>query len=123
MGGIQIAGKTQVAGFFVVSFLVIALIGILAAIAIPNVGVMIAKSVAEDRTLELYNVQTAVNDMLYQSVSRTLQSVGPTADMSKVRTTDIDPLVLSDYLQGVKIDTGCSYEFTADGVVVQVAPE
>jgi Tfp pilus assembly major pilin PilA len=116
------AGKQQVAGFFVTSFIIIALLGILAGIAIPNVSQMIAKSAVEDRTLELYTVQTAVTEMLYQSVSRSLESVGPTADMSKVCTTDIYPLVLADYLEGIALTTGCSYSFTADGVVVQVAP-
>jgi len=116
------ARRKQVAGFFIISFLVIAVLSILSVIAIPNVSVMIAKNVVEDRTLELYQVQTAVTEMLYQSISRTLRPVGPTTDMSKVCTTDIYPLVLSDYLEGVTLTSGCSYSFTADGVVVQVAP-
>ena len=113
----------EIAGFWLIVFTVVAVLSILASIAIPNVGRMVAKSQVEDRTLELYRVQTAFTEMLYQSISHTLVSVGPTADMTKVCTTDISPLVLSDYLDGVALNSGCSYSFTADGVVMQVVPQ
>ncbi|MHB8104871.1 MAG: hypothetical protein ACYDG5_04950 [Dehalococcoidales bacterium] len=112
----------QRAKFFLISFIVLAVLGVLSIFAIPNIGPMVAKSDADNRALELYQVQTAVNDMLYQSICRTLEPVGPTLDMSKVCTRDIYPLVLADYLVGVTLDTGCCYSFTADGMVMQVAP-
>jgi hypothetical protein len=110
------------AGFWLVSFMIIAVVAILATIAIPHVGQMLAKDGAEKRELELYKVETAVSDMLYQSICHTLEPVGPTSDMSQVHTRDIDPLVLADYLVGVTVDSGCRYEFAADGTVVQLAP-
>lgn len=112
----------HVGGFFVISFVVMALLGILAAVAVPNVGAMIARNEAEARTIELNKVQTAVTDMLYDSIAGELEPVGPTADMSQVCTRDIYPLVLTEYLDGATLDTGCSYSFTADGTVVQIAP-
>lgn len=110
------------AGFFVVSFVVMALLGILAAVAVPNVGTMISRNEAEARASELNKVQTAVTEMLYDSIAGELEPVGPTSDMNKVCTRDIYPLVLTEYLGGFNLDTGCSYSFTADGTVVQVAP-
>lgn len=101
---------------------ILAILGLLAAIAIPHVGEMLAKQEAETRTAELFTVQTAVSEMLYRSICGTLEPVGPTADMSRVCTRDICPLVLSDYLVDMTLDSGCSYSFTADGTVVQVAP-
>jgi Tfp pilus assembly protein PilE len=112
----------QKAKFYLITFIILAILGILSVIAIPNVSRMTAKTEVESRTVELYKIQTAVNEMLYQSVCGTLEPVGPTSDMSKVCTRDLSPLVLSDYLVGVTLDSGCCYSFAADGTVVQVAP-
>jgi Tfp pilus assembly protein PilE len=112
----------QAAGFFLVCFLIVAVLGILSFIAIPNVGRMIAESAAEDRAADLFKVQTAVTEMLYQSICGTLEPVSPTSDMSQVRTRDIYPLVLSDYLVGVTLESGCLYSLTADGTVIQTVP-
>lgn len=112
----------QAAGFWLATFIIMAIIAILAVIAIPHVKTMIAKEDAKNREFELYHVKTAVADMLDQSVCRSLEPVGPTSNMSQVHTRDIAPLVLVNYLEGIKIDTGCRYEFTADGTVVQLAP-
>jgi Tfp pilus assembly major pilin PilA len=112
----------QAAGFWLVTFTVVAVVAVLAAIAIPHVGQMMAKDEAEARELELHKVQTAVSDMLYQSICQLLEPIGPTTDMNEVRTRDIDPLVLADYLDDVELETGCRYSFAADGTVVQVAP-
>ena len=112
----------QIAGFLIVGIIVIAVLGGLSAVAIPHVGQMIAQDEAEDRTIELYKIQTAVTEMLYQSICGALEPIGPTSDMSQVCTKDSCPLVLSDYLVGVALDAGCLYSFTADGTVVQVVP-
>jgi Tfp pilus assembly protein PilE len=112
----------QTAGYCLISFVFIVVLGFLSVIAVPHVGQMIAKSEAKDRTVELYTVQTAVKEMLHDSICGTLEPVGSTSDMSQVCTRDICPLVLSEYLDGVKLDSGCLYSFAADGTVVQVAP-
>ena len=112
----------QTAGLFLTCFLVLAILGILAAIAIPHAGHMIHKSEAEARTTEFYKIKAAVTDMLLDSRCGTLEPVGPTSDMSQVRTRDVCPLVLSDYLDDIFLNTGCRYSFAADGAVIQVVP-
>jgi hypothetical protein len=113
----------QIAGFFLIAFLVIAFLGLLAAVAVPHVGRMMAKEVAETRLAEFNTVQAAVNEMLNQSVCGALEPIGPTADMNQVLTRDTYPLILADYLEGVKLDSGCRYCFTADGTVVQMVSQ
>jgi len=103
----------------------VAILGILSAIAIPHVGQMIYKSKVESQETELHNIQTAVTEMLYDSTARTLEPVGPTIDMSQVRTIDTPPLVLSDYLlglNGTSLELSCRYIFNVDGTVTQVLP-
>jgi hypothetical protein len=112
----------QATGFWLVTFIIIAVVAILAVIAIPHVKTMLAKEDAKNREFELYQIKTAVTDMLYKSSCHILEPVGPTSNMSQVHTRDIEPLVLADYLVGINIDTGCRYEFTVDGTVVQLAP-
>jgi type II secretory pathway pseudopilin PulG len=113
----------QIAGFFLIAFFVTAFLGILAAVAIPNVGRMIAKEETETRLAEFNTVQAAVNEMLSQSVCGAIEPIGPTSDMCEVWTRDTCPLILADYLEGVKLDSGCRYCFTADGTVVQMVPQ
>jgi len=117
--------ERQAAGLFLEIFVVVVILGILSAIAIPHVGQMINKSKFESREVELHNIQTAVTEMLYDSTTRTLEPAGPTVDMSQVRTGDTPPLVLSDYLlglDGTSLESKCSYIFKADGTVTQVLP-
>jgi hypothetical protein len=115
--------EKQVAGLFLGIFLVVAILGILSAIAVPHVSQMIHKSKVEAWETEYQNIQTAVAEMLLDSTCGTLEPIGPTADMSKVHTRDATPLVLADYLLGDdSLKSGCSYAFTANGTVVQVIP-
>lgn len=117
--------ERQATGLFLEIFVVMAILGILSAIAIPHVGQMINKSKVESREVELHNIHTAVTEMLYDSPTRTLEPVGPTVDMSQVYTRDTPPLVLSDYLLGLNgnsLKLSCSYIFNADGTVTQVLP-
>jgi type II secretory pathway pseudopilin PulG len=114
--------EKQTAGYFLICFVVIAVLGILSAIAVPHVGRMIARSEADARTTEFYKIQTAVTEMLYDSICGTLEPVGPTSDISQVCTRDIYPLVLSDYMDGESLESGCSYAFAADGAVMQMMP-
>jgi type II secretory pathway pseudopilin PulG len=117
--------EKQTAGIFLEIFVVLAILGTLSAVAIPRIGQMIGKAGASSREAELHNIQTAVVQMLVDSDTGALEPVGPTADMSEVRTTDTPPLVLRDYLRladGNLLTSGYSYTFTADGEVKQIPP-
>lgn len=112
-------------GFYLEILVVVAILGILSAIAIPNIGTLFTKGKIESYGSEFHNIHTAVTEMLTESPSGTLKSVGPTADMSQVQTTDMPPLVLTDYLTGLDgtlIRSGCAYTFAADGTVAQIPP-
>ena len=112
-------------GFFLEAFVILIILAVLSAIAIPNIGGMINKGKNESYDSELHNVQTAVTEMLYDSVAGTLEPVGPTANMSRVQTKDVPPLVLTDYINGLDenfIRSGCTYTYTADGTVTQTCP-
>jgi type II secretory pathway pseudopilin PulG len=115
----------QVAGFFLEIWVVVVILGLLAAITLPNVGKMLGKSRDVSAETELQNVQTAVTEMLCDSEAGTLEPVGPTGNLSEVHTCDIPPLYLSDYLLGDGDGTDelvCTYSFAADGTVDQIEP-
>ena len=112
-------------GFFLETFVVVLILGILSAVAIPNIGQLLDKGKTESRKAELHNIQTAVTQMLIESTTGTLEPVGPTADMSEVKTSDTPPLVLTDYLLGPdegSVKLGCTYTFAADGTATQTTP-
>jgi Tfp pilus assembly major pilin PilA len=114
--------EKKVAGFFLEIFMVVAVLGTLSAIAIPRVGQMMAKTDTVAQKSELHIIQVAVIEMLCDSSARTLEPVGPTADMGEVLTTDTPPLVLADYLitDGGSLSLGCNYTFDANGKVTQI---
>jgi type II secretory pathway pseudopilin PulG len=117
--------QKQLAGFFLEIFVVVAILGTLAAVAIPHVVQMVSKADTVSHQSEFQNIQTAVVEMLYDSVTGILEPVGPTTDMNEVRTSDDPPLVLTDYLSGPEtgsLSSGCYYVFTADGTVMQILP-
>lgn len=117
--------EKKAAGIFLEIFIVVAILGTLSAIAIPSVGQMMDKAGISAQKSELHNIQTAVIEMLYDSTTGTLEPVGPTADMSEVRTSDTPPLVLADYLLGLDggtLNSRCNYTFAADGKVTQILP-
>ncbi len=115
----------NIAVIFLEIFVIVGILGTLSAVALPSIGKMFDKGKVESRDLELHNIQTAVIEMLCDSSTGTLKPVGPTADMGLVRTGDTPPLVLTDYLLGLennRLRTDCTYNFTADGTVMQVLP-
>ncbi len=117
--------ERKATGFIIETFAVLSILGILAAVALPNVGEMIERSMTASSDSEFHNVRTAVIEMLYDSSTGALVPVGPTADTSEVRTSDTPPLVLTDYLIGQ--DTGSiildnMYSFAVDGTVTQIEP-
>jgi len=112
-------------GFFIEIVVVVAILSVLSAIAIPNIGQLFSKGKIESYESEFHNIQTAVIEMLTESATGALKPVGPAADMSQVQTSDTPPLVLADYLTGLdetSVKSGCTYTFAADGTVTQTPP-
>ncbi|OGO45447.1 MAG: hypothetical protein A2Z05_04885 [Chloroflexi bacterium RBG_16_60_22] len=117
--------EKQATGVFLEMLIVVVILGLLAAIAMPHVSQLFGKGKAEAWEAELHNIQTATVAMLFDSGTGTLVPVGPTADMTLVHTTDSPPLVLADYLGGLDggaVTLGCQYIFAADGTVRQLLP-
>ena len=113
--------EKQAAGLFLEIFMVVAILATLLAVAVPRIGQMISKTETVSHETELKTVQAAVIDMLCDSSTRTLQPVGPTADMKEVLTGDTPPLILADYLMtdGGMLSSGCCYSFDINGRVTQ----
>lgn len=117
--------ERQTVQLFLGIFAVVGILSILAAIAIPHVGLMTNQGRKNAQTSEYFTIRIAVTEMLNDSTAGTLIPVGPTTDMSKVRTTDAEPLVLTDYLHSSKSKTaelGCRYTFATHGMVFQEIP-
>ena len=106
---------------------VIAILGVLAAVAVPNVGKFFSRGKQESYNTELHNLQTGVMAMLAESAAGILDSATANiSDMSLV-TADNSTLVLTDYMIGLNTDgtvkTGCTYSISQDGgVILQSTP-
>jgi type II secretory pathway pseudopilin PulG len=115
---------------------VVAILGVLAAVAVPNVGKFIGKGKTEAKETELHNVQTAVMAMLADSTSGVLTNA--TVDLSGNYTQNLylvtatrsgTTLHLSSYVTGLNVIDGthavvktpCKYSFLVDGSVIQAA--
>ena len=117
-------------GFTLIELLVvIGILGVIAAVVVPNVGKFIGRGQTEAEATELHNVQTSVMAMMVDSASGELDAaVATTNDMSTVLATETvaGDLKLSTYLTGLNADftvkTGCTYEFLKDGTVIQTTP-
>jgi len=116
------AQNKQTAGFLVSVFIVLGILGLLCAIAVPHANEMVYASKATERETALLRIQNAVTEMLRQSPCGALEAIGPVTDLNMVKTADADPLALSDYLPDDKsgyLVPECKYSFTADGTVIQ----
>jgi len=133
-------------GFTLIELLVvIGILGVIAAVVVPNVGSFIGRGKSESWATELHNVQTSTMAMLVDSASGELDAgVGPTTDMATVKATSPagvaastpGDLLLSAYLTGLGDDPatpdpviettcvklGCEYTFLIDGAVTQTTP-
>jgi prepilin-type N-terminal cleavage/methylation domain-containing protein len=114
-------------GFTLIELLVVvAILGALAAVAVPNIGKFINKGKTEAYATELHNVQLATLAMLYDSTTKQITPIDNVSILSNVVTTDTVALKLSDYLIPLDIDLSsrskCTYDFTVDGTVTQHTP-
>jgi type IV pilus assembly protein PilA len=115
-------------GFTLIELLiVIAILGLIAVIAVPNVGKFIHHGKTESFNTELHDVQTAVVALIADSNNRTLDGAyGNVSDLSTV-TADGGTLNLAMFMTGLNTDgtvkTGCTYNITQDGgTVLQSTP-
>ncbi len=119
--------KIWQAGFTLIELLVVvAILGALAAGAVPSIGKFINKGKTEAYATELHNIQLATMAMLNDSADGELVPISGVSILSNVVTTDSPPLKLSDYLIPLDVDLSsrskCTYDFTADGTVTQHLP-
>ena len=118
-------------GFTLIELLiVVAILGVLAAVVIPNVGRFIGRGETESAKTELANIQSAVISMMTDQGLPTLTGANftatPTNNMALFPSTNADGATLFNYGSSTTINyvvtqnTTGTYTCDANGTVVQV---
>jgi type IV pilus assembly protein PilA len=115
-------------GFTLIELLVVvAILAVLAAVVVPNIGRFMDRGKEESYNTELHNVQTGVMAMLAESTNGILDTAYSGIDNMDDVTTDGGTVSLSSYMLGLNTDgtvkTGCTYDISQDGgVILQSTP-
>lgn len=114
--------RSRKIGFILEAIAVFVMMAVLTSIAVPKIERMVDQEQMAD---EFNMIENAVAEMLADSQVKTLQPVGPVRDLAEVRTNDLTPIYLTDYLDMSEIESDgldCEYTFTLVGEVIQQCP-
>jgi len=116
-------------GFTLVEMLiVIAILGVLSAVAVPNIGKFIDTGKNKAYETEKHSVEMAAMALIVDSISGEIDEISATAtsDLSEFTSETLDGTrTVADYmtgLTGTSVSSRCTYTITHEGVVVQTPP-